>query len=178
MVCINVRHFIGFNRLWISFLSTSGLFWFYNLWKNMFNSESGTANLVYLVTLAGFICSHRSHPQPESCITYMARYVADPFQSLPGSLWNKGWIPPSTVCFFLCCFFFYPLMECVLSAQCTPWIWKALISHGLWSEQRSWTGWKQGHALPYPNFIQGQSFLSTFHYLSPSFYPKIERNSL
>lgn len=100
MVCINVRHFIGFNRLWISFLSTSGLFWFYNLWKNMFNSESGAANLVYPVTLAGFICSYRSYPQAESCITYMARYVADPFQSLPAPLWNKGWIPPPTVCFF------------------------------------------------------------------------------
>lgn len=44
MVCINARHFIGFDRLWISFLSTSGLLGFHYSCRSMFNSELGTAN--------------------------------------------------------------------------------------------------------------------------------------
>lgn len=163
MVCINERHFIGFNRLWIIFLSTSGLFGFHYSWRSMFNSELGTANVTSVP--CAFICGYRSFPSAWTCCIYVDEGMANPLLRMLVLVWNKMEL-------------FHPVWMIFLSfAQ-----WWAVLTLGLngsfAKSVEEFDRSKQGSCSAPAYFHSGAIFLSTFHYLFPSFYLKIKRNSL
>lgn len=155
MVCIKARHFIGFNRLWIRFLSTSGLFGFHYSWRNMFNSELGTANI--MSAPCAFICGYRRNPWACTCCSYMGESMAALLRMLV-LVWNKGgWFS-------------------LFSQQ---WAGLTLGLNGSSAKSaEEFNRSKQGSCSAPSYFHSGAIFLSTFHYLFPSFYLKIKRNSL
>lgn len=155
MVCIKARHFIGFNRLWIRFLSTSGLSGFHYSWRNMFNSELGTANT--MSAPCAFICGYRRNPWAGTCCT----------------TWVRAWQPL--------------LRMLVLLGNKAGWFslfsqWWAVLTLGLngsfAKSAEEFNRSKQRSCSAPSYFHSGAIFLSTFHYLFPSFYLKIKRNSL
>lgn len=151
MVCINERHFIGFNRLWIRLLSTYGLFGFHYSWRNMFNSELGTANITSVP--CAFICGYRSFPWAWTCCTYVGEIMADPFLRMLVLVWNKAGVFPPTVDDF---------------SSFAQW-WAVLTLAALPSQQRSLSGQSKGCALLHPIFIQGQSSCQPSIIFSPAF---------
>lgn len=157
MVCINARHFIGFNRLWISFLSTPGLLGFHYSWRNMFNSELGTANTS--VPWA-FIHGYKSYSQAWACCFYMDQSMAEPLLRKPVLVWNKGGVFPPSLDDFLSFAQWWAALTLGLNGS---------FALGRPSQQRSLRGHSKGHALLHPIFIQGQSSCQPSIMFSPAF---------
>lgn len=174
-----MRHFIGFNRLWISFLSTSGLFWLHYSWRNMFNSELGTANI------SSVPCDAQCfYPWLQKFIPKLRAASSTWMSTRQSPFWGCSSLYEIKVQFLHSVQMFFSFLPydglCSQSSAAAAHTSATKGSLGPWTAKSAteFNRSKQGSCSAPSYFHSGTVFLSTFHYLSPSFYLKIKRNSL